>query len=147
MEARTVPTRRTLKICINTLALEGEPMLQERPPSNGNAEHLRESNPFPRVKEVIASAPTPNRYWRMLTDLGFSPPVVNLGLPIVTTKAFLDLTQQVQALAGMVQTIVSYLPQLIQSIISQHPTSQLAPLWVESPVAPIREDQPDMEGP
>ncbi|RRT68223.1 hypothetical protein B296_00038482 [Ensete ventricosum] len=147
MEARTVPTRRTLKICINTLALEGEPMLQEHPPSNGNAEHLRESNSFPRTKELIASAPTPNRYWRMLTDLGFSPPVVNLGPPIVTTKAFLDLTQQVQALAGMVQTIVSYLPQLIQSITSQHPTSQLAPLRVESPVAPIREDQPNMEGP
>ncbi|RZR92052.1 hypothetical protein BHM03_00020295 [Ensete ventricosum] len=40
----------------------------------------------------------------MLTDPRFSPPIANLGLPIVTTEAFLGLTHQVQALAGMVQT-------------------------------------------
>ncbi|RRT82990.1 hypothetical protein B296_00010395 [Ensete ventricosum] len=121
-------------------------MSQDRPPNNANAEHLGGLNPLPQAEEVIASAPTPNHFWRMLTDPRFSPPVANLGLPIVTTEAFLGLTHQVQALAGMVQTIVPYLPQFIQSITSQ-PAPQPTPLRVESPAVPIREDQPNIEGP
>ncbi|RZS26001.1 hypothetical protein BHM03_00059290 [Ensete ventricosum] len=82
----------------------------------------------------------------MLTDLGFSPPITNPEPPIVTTEAFISLTHQVQALAGMVQTIMPYLSQLIQSITSQQPTPQEVPLQVESPATLIREDQPDQEG-
>ncbi|RRT84646.1 hypothetical protein B296_00011506 [Ensete ventricosum] len=81
----------------------------------------------------------------MLTDTGFSPLVVNPGPLVVTGEAFLGLTHQVHALAGMVQTIVPYLPQLIQ-LITPQPTPQPTPLRVESPAAPIREDQPDVEG-
>ncbi|RZS14749.1 hypothetical protein BHM03_00046479 [Ensete ventricosum] len=120
-------------------------MSQERPPNNANAEHLRGQSPLPQAEEVITSALTPNRFWRMLTDPRFSPPVTNPELPVVTTKAFLGLTHQVQALAGMAQTIVPYLPQLIQLITSQS-APQTTPLRVESPTAPIREDQPDIEG-
>ncbi|RWV84344.1 hypothetical protein GW17_00053949, partial [Ensete ventricosum] len=47
------------------------------------------------IEEVIASAPTPNRYWRMLIDPEFSPLVANPGPPIVTVEAFLGLTHQV----------------------------------------------------
>ncbi|RWW79780.1 hypothetical protein BHE74_00011927, partial [Ensete ventricosum] len=50
-------------------------------------------------------------------------PVSNPVSFVVMAEAFLDLTNQVQALAGMVQTIVPYLPQLIQSV-----TPQSAPL-------------------
>ncbi|RWW04167.1 hypothetical protein GW17_00032627 [Ensete ventricosum] len=55
----------------------------------------------------------------MMTDSGFSPPVANPTPSVIIAEAFLDLTNQVQALTGMVQTIVPYLSQLIQSIIPQ----------------------------
>ncbi|RRT55296.1 hypothetical protein B296_00043664 [Ensete ventricosum] len=38
---------------------------------------------------------------------------------MVTAEAFLSLTSQVQALAGMVQTIIPYLPQLVHSMAHQ----------------------------
>ncbi|RWW22829.1 hypothetical protein GW17_00012951 [Ensete ventricosum] len=69
-------------------------MSQERSLSKANAEHLREPNPLPQAKQVIASAPTSNHYWRMLTNPRFSPPVVNLGPPVVTTEAFLEGPQR-----------------------------------------------------
>ncbi|RRT52471.1 hypothetical protein B296_00007212 [Ensete ventricosum] len=72
----------------------------------------------------------------MMTDPGFHSPASNPALFLITTETFLGLTNHVQALAGMVQTIVSYLPQLIQSV-----THQSAPPTVfsqtEWPVAPI----------
>ncbi|RWW25937.1 hypothetical protein GW17_00009700 [Ensete ventricosum] len=85
-------------------------MSQERSPSNTNAEHLGGPNPLPQAEEVIVSALTSNRYRRMLADPWFSPPVANPIPPITITEAFLGLTHQVQALAGMVQTIMPYLP-------------------------------------
>ncbi|RRT84981.1 hypothetical protein B296_00007369 [Ensete ventricosum] len=73
-----------------------------------------------------------------MIDPRFSPPVSNPAPFVVTAEAFLGLTNQVQALAGMVQTIVPYLPQLTQSV-----TPQLAPPatfpQMGSPVAPNRE--------
>ncbi|RZS25546.1 hypothetical protein BHM03_00058754 [Ensete ventricosum] len=80
----------------------------------------------------------------MMTDPGFPPPASNPAPFVVTAEAFLGLTNQVQALAGMVQTIVPYLPQLIQSV-----TPQSAPpttfLQMESPVALNREIQLETE--
>ncbi|RRT67423.1 hypothetical protein B296_00003678 [Ensete ventricosum] len=64
------------------------------PPSNTNTEHLGGPNPVPQTEEAITSAPTPNRYWRMLTNLGFSPTVMNLEPPVVMVEAFLGLTHQ-----------------------------------------------------
>ncbi|RZS21925.1 hypothetical protein BHM03_00054640, partial [Ensete ventricosum] len=90
-EVQIVPTQRIRKIYTNILALGG-PVSQERPPSNTNAEHLRGPNPLPQAEEVIALTPIPNRYWRMLTDPGFSPPIVNSGLPVVIAEDFLGLT-------------------------------------------------------
>ncbi|RZS20625.1 hypothetical protein BHM03_00053159 [Ensete ventricosum] len=85
-------------------------MSQERPSGNSNAKHRTEPNHPPQAKEVTTSGPTPNRFWRMMTDPGFSPPVSNPSPFFVMAEAFLGLTNQVQALAGMVQTIVPYLP-------------------------------------
>ncbi|RWW52699.1 hypothetical protein BHE74_00040865 [Ensete ventricosum] len=82
----------------------------------------------------------------MMTDPGFPSPASNPAPFVVTAEAFLGLTSQVQALAGTVQTIVSYLPQLIQSA-----TQQSAPpmvfLQTELPVAPNRETQLEAELP
>ncbi|RRT49156.1 hypothetical protein B296_00046975 [Ensete ventricosum] len=71
----------------------------------------------------------------MMTDPGFPSPASNPALFVVTAEAFLGLTSQVQALAGMVQTIVPYLPQLIHSATHQ------------SPVAPNRETPLEAEPP
>ncbi|RWV99993.1 hypothetical protein GW17_00037067, partial [Ensete ventricosum] len=82
----------------------------------------------------------------MMIDPGFPSPASNPAPFVVTAEAFLGLTSQVQALAGMVQTIVPYLPQLMQS-----PTQQSAPptafSQTESPVAPNRETQLEAEPP
>ncbi|RRT74198.1 hypothetical protein B296_00013645 [Ensete ventricosum] len=48
-----------------------------------------------------------------MTNPGFPPPVSNPAPFVVMAEAFLSLTNQVQVLAGMVQTIVPYLPRLI----------------------------------
>ncbi|RZR85484.1 hypothetical protein BHM03_00012486 [Ensete ventricosum] len=52
-------------------------------------------------------APTPNRYWRLFNNPGFTPPALNPGPPAVSAEVFLSFTQQVQTLAGMVQTILT----------------------------------------
>ncbi|RRT45604.1 hypothetical protein B296_00055018 [Ensete ventricosum] len=80
-------------------------MLQERPFGNSNAEHHMELNHPPQAEEVTTSGPTLNCFWRIMTDPGFPPPVSNPAPFVVTTETFLGLTNQVQALAGMVQTI------------------------------------------
>ncbi|RWW76422.1 hypothetical protein BHE74_00015488 [Ensete ventricosum] len=94
-------------------------MSQERPFGNSGAEHRPELNHSQPTEEVTTVAPTPNHFWRMMIDPGFPSPASNPALFIVTTEAFLGLTSQVQALAGMVQTIVPYLPQLIHSATHQ----------------------------
>ncbi|RRT41571.1 hypothetical protein B296_00052950 [Ensete ventricosum] len=65
---------------------------------------------------------------------------------MVTAEAFLGLTSQVQALAGMIQTIISYLPQLVHSMAYQ-PAPPVAPPQTESPMAPDWGIPPDIEAP
>ncbi|RRT55635.1 hypothetical protein B296_00024562 [Ensete ventricosum] len=122
----------------NILALEGGPMSQERPLGNSGAEHRPEPNDSQPTEEVTAAGPTPNHFWRMMTDPGFPSPASNPAPFIVTTEAFLSLTSQVQALAGMVQTIVPYLPQFIHSATHQSVPPMAFP-QMESPVALNRE--------
>ncbi|RWW50269.1 hypothetical protein BHE74_00043487 [Ensete ventricosum] len=73
-----------------------------------------------------------------MIDPGFPSLASNPAPFVVTAEVFLGLTSQVQAMAGIVQTIVSYLPQLIHSA-----THQSVPPTIfsqtESPVAPNRE--------
>ncbi|RWW24949.1 hypothetical protein GW17_00010732, partial [Ensete ventricosum] len=104
----------------------------------------RQTEPdHPRLAEEVAAAmPTPNRFWRMMTDPGFPSPASNPVPLMVTAEAFLGLTSQVQALAGMVQTIIPYLPQLVHSMAHQP-----APPQTESPTAPSRGIPPVAEAP
>ncbi|RZS04341.1 hypothetical protein BHM03_00034666 [Ensete ventricosum] len=143
-EAQTVPIGQARRFSTNILALEGGPMLQECPSGNSNAEHHMELNHPPQAKEVTTSGPTPNRFWRIMTDPGFPPPVSNPVPFVVTAEAFLCLTNQVQALVGMVQTIVPYLPQLMQSVTPQSAPLATSP-QMESSVAPNREIQLETE--
>ncbi|RZS10621.1 hypothetical protein BHM03_00041861 [Ensete ventricosum] len=116
-------------------------MSQERPTSNPNAEHPGGSiHVFPSTLQPVGQAPhapaeeastmlpTPNRYWRLFNDPGLAPPdpglspiTPGLGPPVVTTEAFLGLSQQVRTLTGMIQAIVPYIPQLAQAPTHQHP--------------------------
>ncbi|RRT40719.1 hypothetical protein B296_00037302 [Ensete ventricosum] len=82
----------------------------------------------------------------MMTDPGFPSLASNLAPSVVTAEAFLGLTNQVQALASVVQTIVPYLPQLIQSATQQSALPVTFPR-MESPVAPNRETQLEAEPP
>ncbi|RWW11524.1 hypothetical protein GW17_00024859 [Ensete ventricosum] len=82
MEAQTVPTGQARRFFTNILALEGGSMSQERPSGNSNTV----PNHPPQAEEVTMSGPTPNRFWRMMTDLGFSPPVSNPAPFVVTSR-------------------------------------------------------------
>ncbi|RRT56837.1 hypothetical protein B296_00033443 [Ensete ventricosum] len=119
-------------------------MWQERPFGNTGAEHHPEPNHPQPTEEAAAAVPTPNRFWRMMTDPGFPSPASNPAPFVVTTEAFLGLTTHVQAPAGMVQTIVPYLPQLMHSTAHQS-APPTAPPQTESPIAPNRRTPPEVE--
>ncbi|RRT82575.1 hypothetical protein B296_00010018 [Ensete ventricosum] len=122
-------------------------MSQECMPSNPNLEHLGgqahillptlptgRPNLLLPTEETSMSAPMSIRYWRLLNDPGFSSPIANPTPPIISVEAFLDLTHQVQAQVGMMQTIVSHIPQLMQMLASQQPGApQQAPQRVPQP--------------
>ncbi|RWW79040.1 hypothetical protein BHE74_00012691 [Ensete ventricosum] len=128
------------------LALEGGPMSPERPFGDSDTEHhLEPDHPRP-TEEATVTVPTPNHFWRMMTDPGFPSPASNPTSFMVTTEAFLGVTSQVQALAGMVQTIISYLPQLVHSMAHQS-APLAAPPQKELPTAPNRGIPPDVEPP
>ncbi|RWW58061.1 hypothetical protein BHE74_00035104, partial [Ensete ventricosum] len=106
-------------LTLTFLALKGGPMSQERPFGNSGWEHHPEPNHPQPTEEVTIVVPTPYRFWRMIIDPEFPSPVSNPASFVVTIEAFLGLTSQVQPLAGMVQTIVPYLPQLMHSTAHQ----------------------------
>ncbi|RWW41886.1 hypothetical protein BHE74_00052596 [Ensete ventricosum] len=121
---------------------EGGPMLPERSFGDSGTEHHPEPNHPRPTKEATVAVPTPNRFWRMMTDPGFPSPASNPAPFMVTAEAFLGLTSQVQALEGMVQTIISYMPQLVHSM-----APPAAPPQTESPAAPNRGIPPNVEAP
>ncbi|RZR75429.1 hypothetical protein BHM03_00057068 [Ensete ventricosum] len=121
-------------------------MSPERPFRESGTEHHPEPDHPRPTEEATVAVPTPNRFWRMLTGPGFPSPASNPASFRVTIEAFLGLTNQVQALAGMVQTIVPYLPQLVHSMAHQS-ASPAAPPQTESPAAPNRGIPPDVEPP
>ncbi|RWW22800.1 hypothetical protein GW17_00012980 [Ensete ventricosum] len=121
-------------------------MSQERPFGNSGAEHHPEPDHPRPTEEAAVAAPTPNRFWRMMTDPRFPSPAFNPAPFMVTAEAFLGLTSQVQEQAGMVHTIISYLPQLVHSMAHQS-APPAAPSQTESPAAPNRGILPDVEPP
>ncbi|RRT34031.1 hypothetical protein B296_00059175 [Ensete ventricosum] len=96
------------------------------------------------TEEATVAVPTPNHFWRMMADPGFPSPASNPAPFVVTTEAFLGLTSQVQALAGMVQTIIQYLPQLVH-LTAYQSALLAAPPQTESPVVPNRGAPPKIE--
>ncbi|RWW00429.1 hypothetical protein GW17_00036607, partial [Ensete ventricosum] len=129
-----------------TFLVLGGPMSQERPFRNSGAKHHPEPNHSQPTEEVTTAAPTLNRFWRMITDPGFPSPASNPALFVVTVEVFLGLTSQLQALLGMVQTIVPYLPQLIHSVTHQSAPPTAFP-QTESLVAPNQETPLEEEPP
>ncbi|RZR93835.1 hypothetical protein BHM03_00022413 [Ensete ventricosum] len=121
-------------------------MSPERPFMDSGTERQTEPDHPRPTEEVAAVVPTPNRFWRMMTDPGFPSPASNPAPFMVTAEAFLGLTSQLQALAGMVQTIISYLPQLVHSMAHQ-PAPPAASPQTESLMAPNRGIPPDIEAP
>ncbi|RZS00883.1 hypothetical protein BHM03_00030680, partial [Ensete ventricosum] len=121
-------------------------MLAKRPFGDSGTEHRMEHDHPRPTEEATAAVPTLNRFWRMMIDLGFPSPASNPVSLMVTAEAFLGLTSQVQALAGMVQTIISYLPQLVHSMTHQS-APPVAPPQTESPMAPDRGIPLDVEAP
>ncbi|KAJ8510676.1 hypothetical protein OPV22_001110 [Ensete ventricosum] len=116
---RNTSTRQAPNSSLTFLALEGGLMSPERPFGNSGMEHHPEPDHPRPTEEATIAVPMPNRFWRMMTDPGFPSPASNPASFMVTVEAFLGLTSQVQALAGMVQTIVPYLPQLAYSMAHQ----------------------------
>ncbi|RWW55130.1 hypothetical protein BHE74_00038247 [Ensete ventricosum] len=117
-------------------------MSQERPSGNSGAEHHPEPSHPHLTDEATVAVPTPNHFWRMMTDPRFPSPASNPVSFVITGEAFLCLTSQVQALAGMVHTIVPYLPQLVHST-----APPAAPPQTESPAAPNRGVPLEVESP
>ncbi|RWW40464.1 hypothetical protein BHE74_00054128, partial [Ensete ventricosum] len=113
---------------------------------DSGTEHRTEPDHPRPTEEATAAVPTPNRFWRMMTDLWFPSPASNPASLMVTTEAFLGLTSQVQALAGMVHTIIPYLPQLMH-LMAHQPAPPAAPPQTKSPMAPNRGILPDVEAP
>ncbi|RWW00112.1 hypothetical protein GW17_00036939, partial [Ensete ventricosum] len=108
--------------------------------NSGAEHHLEPSHPH-LTDEATVAVLIANHFWRMMTDPGFPSPASNLAPFVITAEAFLGLTSQVQALAGMVQTIIPYLPQLVHS--TAHQTAPpVAPSQTESPAAPNRGSRP-----
>ncbi|RWW05039.1 hypothetical protein GW17_00031708 [Ensete ventricosum] len=143
---RNTSTRQAPNSPLTFLALEGGPMSPERPFGDSGTEHHPEPDHPRPTEEATIAVPTPNHFWRMMTDPGFPSPASNPASFMVTTEAFLGLTSKVQALAGMVQIIISYLPQLVH-LMAHQSAPPAAPPQMESPAAPNRGIPPDVEAP
>lgn len=68
----------------------------------------------PPGQEANDSTATLNCYWRLFIDPRLSPLGTVAGQLLILIELFLSLTNQVQALAGMMQIITPLVPQLTQ---------------------------------
>ncbi|RRT79598.1 hypothetical protein B296_00005182 [Ensete ventricosum] len=90
----------------------------------------RTTRPCPRRPDKPPASPRRSQTWRRhphrittgdcLTTRDSLLQHRTPGPPVVSIEAFLSLTQQVQTLAGMMQAIVLYIPQLAQVLAHQH---------------------------
>ncbi|RRT32024.1 hypothetical protein B296_00050368 [Ensete ventricosum] len=72
-------------------------MSSERPFGDSGTEHHSEPDHPRPIKEATVAVPTPNRFWRMMTDPRFPSPASNSAPFVSTTEAFLGLTGQIQS--------------------------------------------------
>ncbi|RRT76594.1 hypothetical protein B296_00004600 [Ensete ventricosum] len=68
---------------------------------------------------------TLGRYWSLLNDPGLTPPPPNPRISVVTPEDFKGLTNRVQAITGVLQAIIPYIPQLTQQPSSQPQAASL----------------------
>ncbi|RRT73962.1 hypothetical protein B296_00006328 [Ensete ventricosum] len=61
--------------------------------------------PLPLFGDENLPSHTPGQYWCLFNDPRLTPPLLNLGVSVITPDAFQGLANQVQAIAGMLQTI------------------------------------------
>ncbi|URE23743.1 Retrotransposon protein [Musa troglodytarum] len=80
---------------------------------------------------------TPERYWRLFNDLGLSPHGNAPASSVVSLDAFLNLSRQVQALTGMIQTVVPLIPQLVCLVSPQVPSPSM---YVPEPLNDLPDD-------
>ncbi|KAJ8491300.1 hypothetical protein OPV22_013021 [Ensete ventricosum] len=92
-------------------------MSPERSLADSAPERRTEPDHPRSAEEAPAAMPTPNRFWRMMTDPGFPSPASNPAPPMVTAEAFLGLTSQVQALAGMVRRVHRRLDEVQREVL------------------------------
>ncbi|XP_065035979.1 uncharacterized protein LOC135671747 [Musa acuminata AAA Group] len=136
------------------MALEGGPVRMssdpqahsdEPPAIRSHTTDATEENPQQEGIRDERPAATSERYWRLFNDPGLSPPVANPGGPSpVPPEALYDLTHQVRALTGVMQTIIP----LVSPPTSSHSTlppprqrpagAQNAAPLPESPASPPR---------
>ncbi|RWW00206.1 hypothetical protein GW17_00036841 [Ensete ventricosum] len=99
--------------------------------------------PFSFLGDGSLISQTLGHYWYLFNDPGLTPPMPDLGGSTVTPEAFLGFTQQVQALVGMIQMIVPYIPYLAQPLSLQNQPTPIAPPRALS----LREQPPAMQQP
>ncbi|RZS27462.1 hypothetical protein BHM03_00060936 [Ensete ventricosum] len=80
---------------------------------------------IPSVRKWEHAFPHPGVILELLNDPRLTPPPPNPRTPVVTPDAFQRLTNQVQAIAGMLQAIMPYIPQLAQQPSSRPPATPL----------------------
>ncbi|RRT59337.1 hypothetical protein B296_00024024 [Ensete ventricosum] len=124
-----IPSQMTEEAAPLTPALVAMPQIAAAP-----------SAPQSGITDGGQSALTPDRYWRLFTDPGLTPPVH--ASQVVTTEAFLGLTHQVQALTEMIQAIVPYIPQLTQATTPHRSEPQRGPTNQEGSREPPAPTQP-----
>ncbi|THU66606.1 hypothetical protein C4D60_Mb05t15930 [Musa balbisiana] len=89
----------------------------------------------------------PDCYWCLFNDLGLSPPGLTIGPSVVTPEVFFSLTKQVQAMAGMMQTLALIIPQIVrQATLPTDPTWQ-HPSGEQVRTGEAREQATDSRGP
>ncbi|RWW11341.1 hypothetical protein GW17_00025052 [Ensete ventricosum] len=133
-EAQTAPIGQARRFSTNILALEGGPMLQERPSGNSNVKHHMELNHPPQAEEVTTSGPTPNRFWRIMTNPGF-PPLVSNPVPFVVTAE--SVTPQSAPLATSPQMESSVAPNREIQLETEVLQRRAAKVHADSPVAAL----------
>ncbi|RRT78330.1 hypothetical protein B296_00001264 [Ensete ventricosum] len=88
---QTAPTGQAQEFYTNIFSARRRAHVARTP---SGAEHRTEPNHPQQAEEVTTAGPTPNRFWRMMTNPGFPSPASNPTLFVGTAEAFLGLTNQ-----------------------------------------------------
>ncbi|RWW16128.1 hypothetical protein GW17_00020009 [Ensete ventricosum] len=101
--------RRSIDIARTPITLNPGEHLTEETHMKHSVLSLKGQASYPSQDRNVLSQ-TPSRYWKLFNDLGLSLLGGSVAQPAVSLEAFFSLTQQVQALIGMIQSIISLIP-------------------------------------